>query len=101
MVRNTERHIPIPKSTIIGMEQTLELPDPSKYQWELRSSVLHNNGSKEVFLRNGRLVFAHCSVQYDMCFGSNHRDIVHGLIAGALANPETPLPKEVESKVDF
>ena len=48
--RNAERSCPIPSSTILDMEQSLELPEPSKHQWELRSCVLLNNSSRKEFL---------------------------------------------------
>ena len=60
--RNRKRQIPIPNSTIISMEQKLELPEPLKHHWERRSSVLHNNGLKEEFLSNALLVTLHCTI---------------------------------------
>lgn len=58
LVRNTCRLVPIPHSTIIDMEQRLELPEPSKYHWERRSAILHNDGQEEEFLREGWSVYA-------------------------------------------
>lgn len=54
--RNAKRQIPIPNSTIISMEQRLELPEPLKHHWERRSSVVYNTTTKEEFLRHTLLV---------------------------------------------
>lgn len=54
--RNIQRQIPIPDSTIISMEQRLELPDPSKHHWERRSSIVHNTATKDEFLTGTLLV---------------------------------------------
>ena len=55
--RNKQRQIPIPNSTIIDMEQSLELPDSSKYQWEKKSCVLFNNSQRDDFLTEARSVW--------------------------------------------
>lgn len=49
-VRNTGRRCPIPSSTILGMEQSLELPEPAKHQWEQYSCIVLNNSCKRDFL---------------------------------------------------
>ena len=59
--RNHDRRIPIPNSTIINMEQRLELPEPIKHHWERRSSVLLNNCNKEEFLTSALLVIYTCT----------------------------------------
>jgi O-phosphoseryl-tRNA(Sec) kinase len=73
--RNHDRRIPIPNSTIINMEQRLELPEPIKHHWERRSSVLLNNCNKEEFLTSA-LVTA------------------KELISEALAHPEQQMASE-------
>ena len=98
-MRNTHRPVPIPHSTIVDMEQRLELPEPSKYHWERRSAILHNDGQEEKeFLREGWSAFAVCiaiSMQLGLQIQSMQcRRAVNGLILEALANPEPPFPQE-------
>lgn len=50
--RNSIRKIPIPHSTIEGMEQRIELPDPANYHWERRSVVISSEGDQELYLKN-------------------------------------------------
>ena len=50
--RNSMRRIPIPHSTIEGMEQRMELPDHANYHWERRSVVISSAGDQEQYLKN-------------------------------------------------
>ena len=92
--RNRKRQIPIPDSTIISMEQRLELPEPNKHHWERRSSVLHNNCLKEEFRSNALLVLAHCTLYYPHTVCGLYRVTVKELISEAIAQPEQEMEAE-------
>ena len=100
--RNGRRQVPIPDSTIVSMEQSLELPEPDSQSWERRSCVLFNNSSsQEGFLTESLSVILSILTAIDeqlpllfVCSG-----VAKELIAGALANPEqqtSPLDHEMK-----
>lgn len=67
-VRNTERQISIPNSTIFSMGQRLELPEPSKHHWERWSAVLLNNNLEEEFLTKAPLAtYMHTLYHSTLC----------------------------------
>lgn len=55
--RNASRRFPIPETTIVNMEQRLEVPDPTHHTWESRSTIIYNDGHhRENFLEEALLV---------------------------------------------
>ena len=89
--RNSRRQIPIPDSTIVSMERSLELPEGSRCHWESRSTVISNNNCKTDFIRDSLSVTHSYTTIHIMWCDMLCSVKVKELVSGALTNPETSI----------